>query len=70
MMRVFVSTDFEGHWPVGTSAIVVAPNKNSAVSLLSKAIRAAGLPGDPKQFTVREIKLDTAKAEVLQDGNY
>jgi hypothetical protein len=65
--RVWVSTDFEGWWPVGTAAVVVgAENEAHAHSILAAALHERGLPDKP--FTVTEIA--SPGVYVLCDGNY
>lgn len=68
MRNVYVSTDFEGHWPVGTAAVVVAATEHSARVFLRDAIIAAGLPDKP--FTLRQIDTTQSHAVILRDGDY
>lgn len=68
-MKVYVSTDFEGHWPVGSAAVVVAENESDAATLLSAELLKHGLPAGGT-FTLREVPTDKATAVVLCDGNY
>lgn len=71
-MKVFTSTSFKGHWPVGVSAIIVARNKARALELLNYALEAAGLQQD-NVLTAKdldEVKTDVESCEILQDGNY
>lgn len=72
-MNVYYITGFPGHYPVGTSAVIVAPDRVAAFGLLQIALKKHGLDLDikdvsPKQF----IQLDTIlpHAVVLQDGDY
>ena len=68
MKRFFYTRDFAGFYPVGTSAIVLAKDKQEAWELLAKAIEKAGLdPDESGGFTVHEL---TEGALVLQDGEY
>ncbi len=72
--KVFYCKDFEGHWPVGVSAVVVAYNEESARNLLEKKlISEHGLTGrQPKgnPLTLHEVSLKEEGVIVLQDGNY
>lgn len=71
MMRVFTSTTFDGFWPVGSAAVVVASNAEEAKEYLLKALEAHGLPQrDPSGVTVRELPVDRVFARILCDGNY
>lgn len=66
-MRVFVSTDFRGHYPVGTAAVIIANDKGEASDLLSKAMHEVGLDSD---FTLDELDLSKPTAIILRDGDY
>lgn len=67
-MKVWVSTDFEGHYPVGAAAVVVAPDPASAMRLLSDELVRRGLSGD--NFSVEPINPDRERAYILVDGDY
>ena len=67
-MRVWTSTDFEGVWPVGTAALVVAATEEEARETLSLAIKKEGLP--KSEFTLQEIELSERAAYVLNNGDY
>lgn len=68
-MRIFVSTDHDGHWPVGVASVVIAADEAEARRLLDAALRADGLdPGDP--YTLREVDTGVARAEILCNGEY
>lgn len=69
MMRVFYSTDHDGHYPVGIASIVVAPNEDSARVILSEILKQHGLNGD-KPFTLTELNTTSPKVLVLRDGDY
>lgn len=70
-MKVFTCTNFEGFYPVGTSAIIVAVDKKQAREFLLKA-----LPKDlrgknsSKELVFNEVDLVTTNCVILQDGNY
>lgn len=66
-MRVFVSTDFTGHYPVGVSAVVFAENEDEARVALSNELAAHDLKFDG---TLRELNARVPRAFVLQDGEY
>lgn len=70
-MRVFYSNDFRGHWPVGTSAVIVARNKDEAYTLLTAKLIGMGLaPGADDNFSIHEVQTDRTGVYVLQDGDY
>lgn len=67
VMRIFVSNDFHGVWPVGTAAVVVAEDFDHAVKLLTEKLAETGLRFDG---TLQEVSLKQPIAIVLRDGNY
>lgn len=69
-MKVFQTTDFEGHWPVGSAAVVVAKTHAEAVELLDKKLREEGLKFDGKPENVVEVDLGKRGAIVLCNGDY
>jgi hypothetical protein len=68
-LDVFVSDDFHGHWPVGTSAVIVARDEAQARKLLQAELITHGL-GKHDDFHVRKIQTERPQAFVLQDGDY
>ncbi len=68
-MKLFKCTDFDGRWPVGTSAVVIAVDKAKARTLLRKQLDASGL-AQHSPFTLEEVSLDEESAIILNDGDY
>jgi len=69
-LRVFTCTEFTGHYPVGTSAVVFARGPRTAARMLNKKLQEIGLPGG---VTFDKMKLQVHNephAIILQDGNY
>jgi hypothetical protein len=66
MMKVFYSNDFEGMWPVGTAAVVVAEDEQDAKLLLGAEIKWT----NNRDFTVQELDLSERKAVILNNGDY
>jgi hypothetical protein len=66
-LKVYYNTDFEGQWPVGTSAVVVAESAEHAELLLTDKLAAIGLA---YRGTMTEIDLTVPNAIILQDGDY
>lgn len=62
-MRAWTSDDFPGVWPVGTAAVIVAPDEAAARELLRKAVVN-------DDFTLVEVDLSKPQAIVLRDGSY
>jgi hypothetical protein len=67
-VRVFTSTDFQGYWPVGRAAVVLASDENDAKRLLADELRSRKLPTDG--FTVQEVQTGRRLVLILNDGNY
>jgi len=63
-MKTYYSTDFTGHYSVGTAAVVKAKNIEEATKLLTEELERCGLMFDG---TLQELK---SGAIVLDDGNY
>jgi hypothetical protein len=66
-MRVYYSTDFEGHYPVGAGAIITASDETEAKALLTAELEKQGLGGS---FTVKKLDLKEHKAIILVNGDY
>ena len=66
-LKVYYNTDFEGMWPVGTSAVVVAESAEQAELLLTDKLAAIGLA---YRGTMTEIDMTAPNAIILQDGDY
>lgn len=70
-MNVYAITSFYGHWPVGTAAIVVAENRDSAIVLLLAKLVEEGLgQQDVNTWNIQAVDQDTAHAIVLLNGDY
>jgi hypothetical protein len=71
MKRVFYCTDFEGVWPVGTCAIVVADSADLAALLLRGDLKRRGLDQE-KDWKPEMIEVDTdiSGSIVILDGEY
>ena len=68
-LKIYKCLDFEGHWPVGTAAVVIAPDKETARKLLSDDLKKQGLTlKDSDEF--HEIPHDKAASYVLHNGDY
>lgn len=68
-MKVFTCTGFEGHYPVGTAAVVVADNEAEARDQLVMCLALNGLPQD-RPLEIKELSLAIRTAVILNDGNY
>ncbi len=73
-MKVWTIVGFEGHWPVGTSAVAIAPDLQTAKDLLNEELKAMMLPTLVEEGgwapRIVELDLENPKAIILQDGEY
>lgn len=70
-MKVFFARGFEGHYPVGTSAVIVARNKDEAHVLLNSQLIGMGLPQKKESnYELEEVATDRTGVIILQDGDY
>ena len=71
MKRLRVWTcSFEGHYPVGTAAVVIACTAKEAAGFIEKELEAQGLPQSILASDMKNIKLKDGNAIILNDGNY
>lgn len=70
-MKVYTCNNFRGHHPVGTAAVVVAPNRVRAEVLLELELERIGLP-QPRHFQLDLIELpsDYEGVSILNNGDY
>lgn len=69
-MKVFTNNKFEGYYPVGAAAVIVAEDKQDAAIQLSNALFDVGLPCDVAIENMIEINTEEKQAVILCDGNY
>ena len=68
-MHVYTCTDFTGHWPVGTAAVIVAPDLDTAYALMARELKARFMKQDDV-YTLQEVNLDVPGVDILRDGEY
>lgn len=71
-MKVYTCKGFDGHYPVGTTAIIVAHSRVQAEELLNAELLAQDLPPLSRQsnVTVVETPLDRPFCTILLNGDY
>lgn len=72
-MKLFYSTDHQGHWPVGVASIVVAESEGDARRILTDALAAEGLRSNSSRddgFSLVEVDLSKSQAIILNNGDY
>jgi hypothetical protein len=67
-MKVFICNDFEGHYPVGAAAVIIARSEEIAKTMLNMELQQRGL--GIKDATLKEVELTNTKAIILCDGDY
>lgn len=66
-MKIFTCTDFVGHYPVGTAAVILAPSKEGAETKLREHLASIGLPQE-KPVTRTPLALELE--EITTPGVY
>ena len=69
-MKVYTHNSFTGHWPVGTAAVVVAEDRDMAVTLLEGKLKDIGLPQKINRDDLMVISIAHPVAVILRDGDY
>ena len=69
-MKVWFCTQFNGHWPVGTAAVVVADTAMQACYLLETELVKVGLSQKLQPDWFERIDTSKPNALILLDGNY
>lgn len=68
-MKVFYNREFRGHYPVGTSAVVIAADAEMAAYMLGEELAAEGLPQQIPSSDMIELEMKP-QVVVLQNGDY
>ncbi|MFY2843600.1 hypothetical protein ACOTJF_18080 [Achromobacter ruhlandii] len=69
-MPIYLQTDFRGHWPVGTAAIVAANTPERAAQLLEAALDLRGLVQIIPPESLIPLSSKQEFVEILCDGDY
>ena len=71
-MNVYTNTTFEGHWPVGTAAVIVAKTAKQAAEQLNNKLEARGLLQEVpvKADEMFLISTRSPSVYILASGNY
>jgi hypothetical protein len=67
---IFTVIGFEGFWPVGTSAVVIAADRKTAEVLLTAELVAHGLSGNLEGADWSVLDPSIEGAHILDDGEY
>ncbi len=71
-MRVFTCDNFEGHYPVGVAAVMIANGPDAAKLMLIDHLASIGLPQSERVAAKIEIKelVLMPGVTIIADGNY
>lgn len=68
-MKIWTNNEFQGFWPVGTAAVVIAPTPEQAADYLNLFLAELCLEDStPEQF--KEMEFEDGQVQILCDGNY
>jgi hypothetical protein len=68
-MKIWTNTKFEGYWPVGTAAVVIAETRGDATKYLNMLLSQMDL-SDAKSEDMEEVPFKDGMIKILCDGNY
>jgi hypothetical protein len=69
-LRAFTNNTFAGYWPVGSAAVVVAPDAEEAAKLLNEKLESIHLEGKVEASDMLPLPMDVPLVCVLCDGDY
>lgn len=69
-MKVFTNKQFEGNYPVGTAAVVVADSAKDGAEILNSNLSLIGLKESAKEEDMIEISTERESCRILCDGEY
>jgi hypothetical protein len=69
-VKVWTNNRFEGHYPVGTAAVVVADTAEQAAEVLNNQLEQIGLQRSAVAAQFEQLSTHRQTARVLCDGDY
>lgn len=69
-MNIWTNTNFEGHWPVGVAAVIIADSAEEATELLNLELISEGLKPTAEEKYMEPLDLRRKHAKVLNNGDY
>ena len=69
-MNVYYCKTFKGHYPVGTSAVIVAETDEDAWVMLDRELIASGLRGLTEKDELVQLNLRREYVTILNNGDY
>lgn len=68
--KIFLCNNFEGHYPVGTAAVVVAYDAAQASFMLEQELDKMGLKQKIRSNQFKVVDADSYGVYILSYGNY
>lgn len=70
-MKIFTCTNFIGHWPVGSAALVIANDRVQAEFMLKQKLQTIGLGPKNDDHNLLMVEVDfLPSVHILADGEY
>jgi len=69
-MMTWTINTFDGHYPVGTAAVVTSESVEMAVIWLEKELDRIGIPQKIKNEDLIPMVTSSRNVRILSDGNY
>ena len=69
-MKTFYCTSFEGHYPVGAAALIVAQDVETAKIMLEQDLKNSGLDQEVDIKFIIEFDPNFPTCRILVDGDY
>lgn len=69
-LKLFTCTEFEGHYPVGVAAVVLAVDETQAAAMLEEVLCITGLPQAILPTQLEEVSLLKPSVQILCNGDY
>lgn len=69
-MNVWTNANFNGHYPVGSAAVVVCENAEEAARLLMAALAEVGLKQAVSADDMKLLDISFRHVDILVDGDY
>lgn len=70
ILNIYYNTSFKGHYPVGTSALVVSENAVEAAKMLQGSLILHGLEQEVREEDMVQISPAHENVFILNDGDY
>ena len=69
-MNVYTCNKFDGHYPTGVGAVIVASSPEEAKTILEEKLSDIGLFQDVPLDVIKQVNTEVASVIILADGDY